>query len=256
METVAAVGGELTTSELTDRVTEALLLAGLPVAHGGHGPGVRLLPDGGAIVLRWLTSPRLEDAATADDGRTAATTSRRLVADAVENALAELLPALGLDAARSDDATGSGDTTGSDAPGRITVRGATARPAAAAAAQSASTPPELDATPPVAPGIRADIVTAVRRSAALAGLPIASRPGGAGITLAACDPVGPAGLDWNPSPRLPGHRGEQPGARTAVQNAMRHALGVALRAAGLDLAWHRPPGRPAELRAQGASDRF
>ncbi|MGW4383563.1 hypothetical protein [Kitasatospora sp. NPDC004531] len=233
METVAAVGGELTTSELADRVTEALLLAGLPIAHGGHGPGVHLAPDGGAIVLRWLASARLEDAATAGDGRTASATTRRLVADAVENALAELLPALGLDAAREER------------PERTTVRRATA--------QLVLEPAELTSRPPVDPGLRADVVTAVRRSAALAGLPLAGRPGGAGITLAACDPAGPAALDWNPSPRLAPHDGATPDARTAVQNAMRHALGVALRAAGLDLAWHRPKGRPAELRANGPS---
>ncbi|KIQ65777.1 hypothetical protein TR51_18695 [Kitasatospora griseola] len=214
---------------LADRVTEALLLAGLPVAHGGHGPGVHLRPDGAAIVLRWLASPRLEDAATAGDGQRPAATARQLVADAVENALAELLPALGLDADRT------------------TVRGAADRPAVA--------PPDADAPPPVAPGIRADIVTAVRRSATLAGLPVAARPGGAGIVLHAGDPAGLAALDWNPSPRLPRRDGEQPDTRTAVQNAMRHALGIALRAAGLDLAWHRPAGRPAQLRAHGPADR-
>jgi len=217
-------------------VTEALLLAGLPVAHGGHGPGVHLRPDGGTVVLRWLASPRLEDAATAGGGPNPAATARQLVADAVENALAELLPTLGLDA----------ELTGS--PAHLTVRGSTGtRPALA--------PPDPDATPPVAPGIRADVVTAVRRSATLAGLPMAARPGGAGITLHPCDPPGLAALDWNPSPRLPHHSGEQPTTRTAVQNALRHTLGVALRAAGLDLAWHRPPGRPAQLRIQGPTNR-
>ncbi|MFJ5924342.1 hypothetical protein ACIQF6_17255 [Kitasatospora sp. NPDC092948] len=214
---------------LADRVTEALLLTGLPVAHGGHGPGVHLLPDGDAVVLRWLASPRLEDAATAGGGPNPAATARQLVADAVENALAELLPALGLDAERT------------------TVRGGAAdRPAVAP-----GTPPAPD-TPPVDPGVRADVVAAVRRSAALAGLPVAARPGGAGITLG--NAAGLADLDWNPSPRLPRQDGELPNPRTAVQNAMRHALGIALRAGGLDLAWHRPPGRPAQLRAQGPSE--
>ncbi|MFD8598332.1 hypothetical protein ACFV1L_25340 [Kitasatospora sp. NPDC059646] len=223
MNTLAARTGAGLDPVLADRVTEALLLAGLPVAHGGHGPGVHLLPDGapGAVVLRWLASPRLEDAATAGGGPNPAAATRQLVADAVENALAEFLPALGLDAEHT------------------TVRGAAGLPAAA--------PPEPNSPPPVDPAVRADLVTAVRRSAALAGLPLATRPGAAGITLTACTPTGLPDLGWNPSPRLPAD------VRPAVRDAVRHALGVALAATGLHLTWHRPPGIPPQLRAHGPS---
>ncbi|MFI9788834.1 hypothetical protein ACIHEI_35795 [Kitasatospora sp. NPDC051984] len=239
MDRIATENRELTSGQvlapgldpvLADRVTEALLLAGLPVAHGGHGPGVHLVPNGGAIALRWLASPRLEDAATVGGGQNPAATARQLVADALENALAELLPAFDLDAERTD------------APARTTVRGSAARP------DTGPTPPPSApaAPPPVHPGVRAEIVTAVRRSATLAGLPVATRPGGAGITLNDCDAAGLADLGWNPSPRL-----AAPDLTTAVQDAMRHALGIALRATGLDLSWHRPSGRPAQLRAHG-----
>ncbi|KDN80648.1 hypothetical protein [Kitasatospora cheerisanensis] len=223
MSTLAAGTGAGLDPVLADRVTEALLLAGLPVAHGGHGPGVRLAPDpaAGAVVLHWLASPRLEDAATAG-GENPAAATRQLVADAVENALAEFLPALGLDAELT------------------TVRAAAGLPAAAP-------PVPYSALPPVDPAVRAELVTAVRRSAALAGLPLATRPGAAGITLTACTPTGLPDLGWNPSPRLPA------ALRPAVRDAVRHALGVALAATGLHLTWHRPPGIEPQLRAHGPS---
>ncbi|MFD8478228.1 hypothetical protein [Kitasatospora sp. NPDC059673] len=252
MDTFAAQGRELIVRQvpagldpaLADRVTEALLLAGLPVAHGGHGPGVHLVPNGEALVLRWLASPRLEEAATAGGGRHPATAARQLVADAVENALAELLPVFGLDAERAT-------TT----PERTTVRGSADRPEpgtdlAPPASPPASPPAPPPVHPPVHPGVRPEIVTAVRRSATLAGLPVATRPGGAGITLGDCSATGLADLGWNPSPRL-----AAPHPTTAVQNAMCHALGIALRATGLHLTWHRPPAGPAQLRAHGPAER-
>src|SRR6478609_9060846 len=96
---VAAVGARRAEVDplLADRVVEALLMVGLPVAHGGHGPGVHLVatgadgtaagsdPEQWPLTLRWLCSARLEDAAAAGgDGPWPRT--RQAVVDSLETA--------------------------------------------------------------------------------------------------------------------------------------------------------------------------
>ncbi|WP_167346439.1 hypothetical protein [Kitasatospora phosalacinea] len=232
---------------LADRVVEALLLVGLPVAHGGHGPGVHLCAtetDGSdgtpdrdlwPVTLRWLCSARLEDAAAAADSGGGAGSpwprTRQSVVNSVETALAEFLPALGLTATR----------TAPDGP-TLVGPGEPVVPAAALTADgplgaSAGEPPAVE--PPAA-----EVVAAVRRGAALAGLPLARHPRAAGVALTACPPVADAAgaapvvdAAWRSSPRLPG----SPAVSTAVGEAMHHAVGTALTACGLRTSWHRPP---------------
>ncbi|GLW74854.1 hypothetical protein Kpho02_71510 [Kitasatospora phosalacinea] len=233
---------------LADRVVEALLLVGLPVAHGGHGPGVHLLATEGAgdsggfdadrwpVTLRWICSPRLEGAAAASDARSPWPRTRQVVADSMETALAELLPALGLHATRAtaDGPTlvGPGDH---DAPARAAAGGSPAGGATAAAGAEAD------------PSVGA----AVRRGAALAGLPLARGPRTAGVAYAPCGPAADTAdaaeaadgqatavvdVTWQPSPHLPG----TPLVATAVREAMHHAVGTALAVCGLRTSWHRP----------------
>ncbi|MER5352279.1 hypothetical protein ABT093_18365 [Kitasatospora sp. NPDC002551] len=232
---------------LADRLTDALLLAGLPVAFGDHGPGVRIRParpvdDGdrcaGVAALDWLPSPRLTDAAAMAEPGQSAGPAREAVETAMTNALAEFLPAFGLETTR--------DRTGGEL--RVDGRGAVdgglrVPPGALVARQPGPVPAE--------PGLPAGLVGTVRRSAALAGLPLAVRPGAAGITLApgaptggADDRDGAADLGWNPSRRLADladsalpEAARATAARTAVDGAMRHALGMALRACGTELRW-------------------
>ncbi|WP_282206788.1 hypothetical protein [Kitasatospora fiedleri] len=242
---------------LADRVVEALLLVGLPVAHGGHGPGVHLFATGGAagdgvdpdrwpLTLRWLCSARLEDAAAAAGAGSPWLRTRQVVAASVETALAELLPALGLAAVREtpDGPTRVGPADPADPadPARQTVTAA--------------------AVP--APHLPAETLAAVRRSAALAGLPLARHPRAAGVALTTCPPAPDAPLTtdavdavdvvdvvdavdvaWRPSPRLPG----APAVSAAVREAMHHAVGSALTACGLRTSWHRPPDSPPHLHA-------
>ncbi|MFJ5231402.1 hypothetical protein ACIQBJ_16070 [Kitasatospora sp. NPDC088391] len=259
-------GGAGVDPALADRVIEALLLAGLPVAYGGHGPGVRLVPggdddgDGGAMALRWVCSARLEDAAAAgSDGPWHR--ARRLVVDSVETALAEFLPALGVPAERLPDlgVTRVGPLPAAEplpVPGPLSA----AEPLPHPEPLSAAEPPVLARAAagslPGPAGVDPELTATVRRIAALAGLPVADRPGSAGVVLgphAADDEgdgvvPGTADLDWRPSRQLPG--GDEPdGARVAVTGAMRHALGAALNAGGLPTAWHRPRHRPAHLHA-------
>ncbi|MEU3496975.1 hypothetical protein [Kitasatospora cineracea] len=241
---------------LADRVVEALLLVGLPVAHGGHGPGVHLFATGSAddaggggggtgaddperwpLTLRWLCSARLEDAAAAAGAGSPWPRTRQVVADSMETALAELLPALGLSA----------------------VRGAPGGPTRVGPAESAAEPgPGLglglgqetgqeQAAEPVA--VAAAVEAAVRRSAALAGLPLARHPRAAGVALAGCVPDPGAGpvvdVAWRPSPQLPA----TPLVSTAVREAMHHAIGSALTACGLRTSWHRPADSAPHLHA-------
>ncbi|GLW56824.1 hypothetical protein [Kitasatospora phosalacinea] len=236
---------------LADRVVEALLLVGLPVAHGGHGPGVHLLAtdggDGGPdtdrwpVTLRWICSPRLEGAAAVAgaDARSPWSRTRQVVADSMETALAELLPALGVSATRADaDGPTLVGPGSSDAPAGA---GAGSSPAGSAAAGGEI---EIEVHPAVA--------AAVRRGAALAGLPLARGPRTSGVAFAACGPAAgttdgqAAAADgeaaavvdvaWQPSHQLPG----EPLVATAVREAMHHAVGTALAACGLRTSWHRP----------------
>ncbi|MBD0672223.1 hypothetical protein, partial [Streptomyces sp. CBMA156] len=117
-------------------------------------------------------------------------------------------------------------------------------------------------------GIGTDLVEAVRRAAALAGLPVADHLRAPGIVLDSCrsvaaddDPIGLADLDWNPSRRLSAVAdGDTPDAaraaraRTAARDAMRHAFGAVLGACGLDLKWRRPSGLRYQLRAHGQAE--
>ncbi|MFI2609535.1 hypothetical protein [Kitasatospora sp. NPDC018619] len=251
-------GGPRVDPLLADRVTEALLLAGLPVGYGGHGPGVHLRPArpyddadhcAGLIALHWEPGPRLAAAAAMEEPGQPAAAARRVVVSTMQNALAELLPAFGIEVApgRPDGETRVGPTGGPaadwDVPG----------PAPAGAR-----PQDL--------GIRADVVDAVRRTAALAGLPVADHLHAPGITLTPCRPVddgddttGVADLRWNPSRRLTAAADGDTSAaeraaraRTAAQDAMRHAFGTVLGACGLDLQWRRPSTLPYQLRAYGS----
>ncbi|MFE2351422.1 hypothetical protein ACWEPB_35905 [Kitasatospora cineracea] len=238
---------------LADRVVEALLLVGLPVAHGGHGPGVHLFATGSAddaggsagtgaddperwpLTLRWLCSARLEDAAAAAGAGSPWPRTRQVVADSMETALAELLPALGLSAVRGAP----------DGPTRV-------GPAESAAEPGQETGPEPETGPgrgPAAEPVAAAVEAAVRRGAALAGLPLARHPRAAGIALAGCVPDPGAGpvvdVAWRPSPRLPA----TPLVSTAVRESMHHAIGSALTACGLRTSWHRPADSAPHLHA-------
>ncbi|MGW3227116.1 hypothetical protein [Kitasatospora sp. NPDC001095] len=259
MDTAAedtSLGGPRIDPLLADRVTEALLLAGLPVGYGGHGSGVRLRPArpyddyddcAGLLALHWEPGPRLAAAAAMEEPRQPAAAARRTVTAGMQNALAEFLPAFGIEvvAGRLDGETRVGGA-GGPAP---------AGPAPAGSALAGSRPQDL--------GIDADAVDAVRRTAALAGLPVADHLRAPGITLAPCRPVddgddttGVADLRWNPSRRLAAAPAEQAArARTAVQDAMRHAFGAVLGACGLDLRWRRPAALPYQLRAFGLVER-
>ncbi|MEV7189206.1 hypothetical protein [Kitasatospora sp. NPDC093102] len=214
-------GGPRIDPLLADRVTEALLLAGLPVGYGGHGPGVQLRPaephDGsddcaGLIALHWEPGPRLAAAAAMEQPHQPASCARRVVSSSMRNALAEFLPAFGIEvvAGRLDGETRIGRAVG---PAPATGQDASAP------APAGSRPQDL--------GIGADVVDAVRRTAALAGLPVAGHLHAPGITLAPCR------------------------TGTAVQDAMRHAFGAVLGACGLDLQWRRPAALPYQLRAYG-----
>ncbi|RKE23381.1 hypothetical protein [Streptomyces sp. TLI_171] len=241
-----AVVGARVDPELADRVTEALLLAGLPVAYGGHGPGVLLCPTGpehaadpclGAITLRWVASARLEEAAAAGGPDGPWHRMRESVADSMETALAEFLPALGIPAERLPSCARTRVGPLPEPSGE--------RPRGAAAPAEPS-PAEADVHPQLA--------DAVRRIAVLAGVPVAAGGHGAGITVrphaSEDDPqaAGTVDLDWQPSRRLPrDHRPDSP--YTAVRSAMRHALGATLSACGLPTSWHRPQHRPAHLHA-------
>ncbi|MFE7192626.1 hypothetical protein [Kitasatospora sp. NPDC057541] len=232
---------------LADRLTDAVLLAGLPVAFGDQGPGVRIRPARpvddrdrcqGVAALDWLPSPRLTGAAAMAEPGQAAGPAQDLVATAMENALAEFLPAFGLETGR--------DRVGRElrVDGRAAVDGALRVPPGVLVARPAGpTPVEL--------GLPAGVVGTVRRSAALAGLPLAPHLGATGVTLARCVPTGGTGdrdgaadLGWNPSRGLADladsdlpEAARAATARTAVNGAMRHALGMALRACGAELRW-------------------
>ncbi|MFE7564879.1 hypothetical protein [Kitasatospora sp. NPDC057500] len=232
---------------LADLLTDAVLLAGLPVAFGDHGPGVRIRPArpvgdrdqcAGMAALDWLPSPRLTGAAAVAEPGDAAGPAREVVEMAMTNALAEFLPALGLETTR--------DWTGRElrVDGRaVTGGGLTVPPGVLVARPAGLTPVDL--------GLPADAANTVRRSAALAGLPVAAHLGATGITLAACtrtggtdDRDGATDLGWNPARRLVDladstlpEAARAAAARAAVDGAMRHALGTALRACGTRLRW-------------------
>ncbi|SDT82878.1 hypothetical protein SAMN05216371_7686 [Streptomyces sp. TLI_053] len=232
--------------DLADRLTDAVLLSGLPVAFGEEGPGVRIRParptgDGdrcaGAAALDWLPSPRLTGAAAMAEPGQSAGPAREVVGTAMLNALAEFLPAFGLETTR--DGSGGELRVG---PLAVPAVGLRVPPGVLAARPTGPTPAEL--------GLPAALLATLRRSAALAGLPLAAHLGGTGITLAPCPPAeepgagGAADIGWNPSRRLAdladSDRPEAPGAaaaRAAVDAAMRHALGTALRACGTELRW-------------------
>ncbi|MFE6866693.1 hypothetical protein ACFVFS_09060 [Kitasatospora sp. NPDC057692] len=232
---------------LADRLTEAVLLAGLPVAFGDQGPGVRIRPARpadhrdrceGMAALDWLPSPRLTGAAATAEPGQAAESARKVVETAMENALAEFLPVLGLETGR-DRTDGELRVTGEAAGGG----GLRVPPGVLVARPAGPTPAEL--------GLPEDLVRHIRRSAALAGLPLATHLGATGITLAQCAPTGgaddrgrAADLGWNPSRRLADladsdlpEASRAAAARTAVDGALRHAVGIALRACGTELRW-------------------
>ncbi|QKW23899.1 hypothetical protein HUT16_36645 [Kitasatospora sp. NA04385] len=235
---------------LADRVVEALLLVGLPVAHGGHGPGVHLFATGTdgsggtadrerwPVTLRWLCSARLEDAAAAAGAGSGSPwpRTRQLVVNSVETALAEFLPALGLSATR----------TAPDGP-TLVGPGEDAAQAAAGAGAFAAAPGASAGEPAAMVLLPEEVVAAVRRGAALAGLPLARHARAAGVALTACPPSPGADADadtvpvadaaWRSSPQLP----DTPAVSTAVREAMHHAVGTALTACGLRTSWHRPP---------------
>ncbi|WP_380282768.1 hypothetical protein [Kitasatospora purpeofusca] len=244
---------------LADRLTDAVLLAGLPIAFGDHGPGVRIRParpadDGdrcaGTAALDWLPSPRLTGAAVAEPGR-AAGSAREVVETAMVNALAEFLPALGLETYR--DRTGRELRVAGEAAAGGELR---IPPGVLVARPAGRTPAEL--------GLPEGLVRTVRRGAALAGLPLAAHLGATGITLAPAAPTGgaddrdgAADLGWNPSRRLADladsdlpEAARAAAARAAVDGALRHALGTALRACGTELRWLHAHQR---LRAYGES---
>ncbi|WP_331731572.1 hypothetical protein [Kitasatospora sp. NBC_01300] len=238
---------------LADRVMDALHLAGLPIAHGGHGPGVHLRPAEplteeddchGLIALHWLPSRRLAHAAATEHHQQPAHTAQQLVVNAVQHALIALLPLLG--------------TAAGEASTLWEIRVADAEPLP----RDLTGPPgpRPNGPEPIAPGIRPDVITAVHRSATLAGLPSAHHPGDPGITLRRCPPLAPddttgiADLGWNPSRRLTAATSPVAATlRTAIEEGIRQALPVALGACGLDVWWRRPEGLPAQLRAYGPS---
>ncbi len=247
---------------LADRLTDAVLLSGLPVAFGDEGPGVRIRPARpvddadrctGLAALDWLPSPRLTGAAaTAEPGRPAGP-ARQAVGTAMVNALAEFLPAFGLETT----AVGSARELRVGLPAHQDG-GLHVPPGVLAARPAGRTPTDL--------GLPGVVVDTVRRSAALAGLPLAAHLGATGLTLAPCAPTGdrraegPGGavdLGWNPSRRLADladsarpEASRAAEARAAVDAALRHALGTALRACGTDLRWLHAHHR---LRAYGES---
>ncbi|MFI6151582.1 hypothetical protein ACIBCA_02670 [Kitasatospora sp. NPDC051170] len=247
---------------LADRVIEAVLLAGLPVAFGGHGPGVRLRPAeplddrdrcAGLIALHWEPSARLASAAAMEQPQQPAFRARQVVSASMVNALGEFLPALGITVERGK-------------PGGETRVHGTSGPAPAA--DSAALPRSSAGRAPAGHGFGRDLVTALHRSAALAALPVAALPGEPGITLNPCSPADladggttVASIGWNPSRRLSALAdSDTPAAasavksRTAVRNAMLHALGEVLGACGTSALWHRRR-QPYQLRATGASGR-
>ncbi|MEV7779973.1 hypothetical protein [Kitasatospora sp. NPDC088351] len=246
---------------LADRITEAVLLSGLPVAFGGQGPGVHLCPADplddddrcdGLIALHWRSSRRLSDAAAMERPQQPAFAARQTVTASMETALAEFLPAFGLDARRDrlgwELRVGGTRGSGVHVPPDVLVRRPPGR-----------TPAEL--------GLGPEAVGAVRRSAALAGLPVAGHLGAPGVTLGPCPPsgdeddtAGVVDLGWNPARRLSDladsrspAAGSATAARSAVHAAMSHALGTVLGVCGTDLGWVRPQGRERRLRAYGAS---
>ncbi|MFD5610558.1 hypothetical protein [Kitasatospora sp. NPDC127060] len=239
---------------LADRVMDALHLAGLPIAHGGHGPGVHLRPAEpltdddhchGLTALHWLPSPRLAHAAATEHHQQPAHTAQQLVVNAVQHALTTALPLLGVTASEASTLWEIRVTDAEPLP-----RDLTAPPG-----------PRPSGPEPIAPGIRPDVITAVHRSATLAGLPVAHQPGDPGITLRPCLPLDPdddttgiADLGWNPSRRLTAATGPAATLRTAIEEAIRPALPVALGACGLEVWWRRPEGLPPQLRAYGPSD--
>ncbi|MET9396103.1 hypothetical protein [Kitasatospora sp. NPDC002965] len=239
---------------LADLVMDAVHLAGLPLAHGGDGPGVDLLPAqplhdddhcDGLIALHWIPSARLAAAAATERHQQPAHRAQQLVVNSVQHALTAFLPDLGAAAEQPFTLW------------EIRVAHGSAFPV-----ELASPPlPRPTGPAPVAPGIHPHITAAVRRSAALAGLPVAERPGDPGIVLRPCPPLGIdddttgiPDLGWNPSRCLtatPGRAAWNP--REAVQAAMRPALATALGACGLEAWWRKPEHIPTQLRAYGPS---
>ncbi|MEU8925500.1 hypothetical protein AB0D10_31980 [Kitasatospora sp. NPDC048545] len=226
-------GGARVDPLLADRVTEALLLAGLSVAHGGHGPGVRLGPArpsddsddcAGLLALHWEPGPRLVAAAAMEGPEDPVASARRVVTASMGTALAELLPGFGIEVV-------PGSAGGEVRVSRVSGPAPAVGLGGLAAAPVGARPQES--------GVGADVVAAVRRAAALAGLPVADRLSAPGITLGPCLPVddgddttGLADLGWNPSRRLStaaaddGPAAEQAArAHFAVRDAMRHAIG-------------------------------
>ncbi|WP_031064620.1 hypothetical protein [Streptomyces sp. NRRL WC-3742] len=257
---------------LADRVIEAVLLAGLPVAFGGHGPGVQLRPAeplddrdrcAGLIALHWEPSARLASAAAMEQPQQPAFRARQVVSASMVNALGEFLPALGITVERSKPGWET-RVHGTSGPG----------PAANSRALPRSSPGRIPPGLEFSPGL----VTSLRRSAALAALPVAALPGEPGITLGPCssadledslegglehgledDRITVASVGWNPSRRLSALAdSDTPTAasavksRTAVRNAMLHALGAVLGACGTSALWHRRR-QPYQLRVTGAS---
>ncbi|MFE6054076.1 hypothetical protein ACFQ6N_25265 [Kitasatospora sp. NPDC056446] len=256
-------GGPRIDPLLADRVTEAVLLAGLPVAYGGHGPGVHLRPArplddaddcAGLLAVHWEPGPRLAAAAAAGLPGQPVASARLIVTGGMTNALAEFLPDFGITVVPGRDG-GETRVGGFTGPLPAGGRGVPAPPPAGSA------PLEL--------GIGTDVVDAVRRSAALAGLPVADHLYAPGITLGPCRPAddgddttGVADLGWNPPRRMSAVAdGGTPAAeqaarlRAAVRDAMRHAIGSVLGACGLEARWRRPAGLPAQLRAYGPAQR-
>ncbi|MFJ9521341.1 hypothetical protein ACIRPK_24200 [Kitasatospora sp. NPDC101801] len=239
---------------LADRTMHALHLAGLPIAHGGHGPGVHLRPAqplrdddycDGLIALHWIPSPRLVAAAATEQHQQPAHRAQQVVVHAVQHALTAILPALGAAAAQS-----------------FTLWEIRVDHTILPVVELASPPlPRPTGPAPVAPGTLPDITAAVRRSAALAGLPVADRPGDPGIVLRPCPPLGLdddttgiPDLGWNPSRRLTSTPGRAAwNLRGSVEDAMRPALATALGACGLEAWWRKPQHLPAQLRAYGPS---
>ncbi|WP_331727347.1 hypothetical protein OG871_40135 (plasmid) [Kitasatospora sp. NBC_00374] len=253
-EPLPLTSGRPVDRDLADRTMHALHLAGLPIAHGGHGPGVHLRPAqplddddrcDGLIALHWIPSPRLTAAAATEQHQQPAHRAQQLVVNAVQHALTSILPALGAAAAQS-----------------FTLWEIRVGHATPPAVELASPPlPRPTGPAPVAPGIRPEITAAVRRSAALAGLPVADRPGDPGILLRPCPPLdveddttGIPDLGWNPSRRLTATPGRAAwNLREAVEDAMRPTLATALGACGLEAWWRKPEHLPAQLRAYGPS---
>ncbi|MEV7123746.1 hypothetical protein [Kitasatospora griseola] len=237
---------------LADRVMDAVHLAGLPIAHGGSGPGVHLRPAqpltdtdlcDGQLALHWVPSRRLADAAATEQHRQPAAHAHQRVIHALQHALETFLPALGATTTRClgwEVRVPAADPLPEGLNGALLPR---------------PTRPE-----PIAPGIRPDIIEAVHRAAALAGLPVALCPADPGITLRPCPPLdldddttGIPDLGWNPSRRLTAVTTGRTAwsLRTAIEDAMRKALPTALGACGLEVWWRQPEGLPGQLRSYG-----